>query len=192
MTCCINTISTDEFRALFKKDFPYLPIYINGKAYFTDDEVYYEGNFYKSLKDGNLTVPTTVDNWTLTNDSEDNYISDTDIERAFEEAKSVFPASIFHGCNTVRMIYLYLAAHFLVIDINNAQNPFIMGYIGMTQSKSVGSVSESYGIPAWVQNDLQLGAYAQTGFGRKYLQLMLPYRKAAAMPMLFKGRTTLG
>ena len=45
----------------------------------------------------------------------------------------------------------------------------------MTQSKSVGSVSESYGIPSWIMNDRNLSLYAQTGYGRKYLSLIQPY-----------------
>ena len=38
--------------------------------------------------------------------------------------------------------------------------------MGLTNSKSVGSVSESYAIPQWIMNDKNLGLYAQTGYGR--------------------------
>lgn len=170
----INNITVDDFKNLFKRDFPYLPLYEDGKAYFTDDVVYIEPNFYKCLADG-VTTPPPSENWELTNDSTDNYISDEDIERAFKEAKVNFNPNLFPDNDTAKMVFYYLAAHYLVIDLNNAQNPLAMGFMGFTQSKSVGSVSESYGIPQWMLNNQMLSAYAQTGYGRKYLSLIQPY-----------------
>ena len=171
---CINTVTVEYFKALFK-EFPYLPQYVYGKAYFTGDIVYYNGNFYKSKIDANLTDPSNTTNWQLTDVSMDDYIQDSDIERAFEEAKINFNSDFFSSNNSAAMVYCYLAAHYLVIDLNNAQNPLALGFMGFTQSKSVGSVSESYGIPQWMLNNDVLGAYAQTGYGRKYLSLIRPY-----------------
>ena len=181
-------VTTDDFKNLFTRDFPYLPVYIEGKAYFKDDEAYYVPNFYKSLTDGNTTLPTDTTNWTLINDSVDNYISDTDIMRAFNEAKVNFNAALFGDDDTVKMVFLYLAAHYLVIDLNSAMNPLGMGFMGFTQSKSVGSVSESYMVPAWIQNNRILGQYAQTGYGRKYLSLIQPY--LVGNIIFCPGRTT--
>lgn len=170
----IDNISVENFKALFVRDFPYLPLYIDDKAYFKNDIVYSELNFYQSLIDGNETEPPTED-WQLYNDNVNNYISDADIERAFAEAKVNFNANLFPDDETAEMIFYYLTAHYLVIDMNNALNPFGMGFNGFTQSKSVGSVSESYGIPQWMMNDKILGMYAQTGYGRKYLSLIAPF-----------------
>lgn len=163
-----------EFKDLFKRDFPYLPLYEEGKAYFKDDVVYVEPNFYKYLADGAATPPPS-ENWELTNDSIDNYISDDDIERAFSEAKINFNPNFFTDDATAIMVFYYLAAHYLVIDLNNAQNPLAMGFMGFTQSKSVGSVSESYAIPQFMTNNPILSQYAITGYGRKYLSLIQPY-----------------
>lgn len=182
-------VTTEDFKKLFSRDFPYLPVYLEGKAYFTDDEVYYEPNFYKSLTDGNITAPSSQ-NWELTNDSIDNYISDDDILRAFKEAKVNYNAGLFSEEETAKMVFLYLAAHYLVIDLNNASNPLGMGFMGFTQSKSVGSVSESYGIPQFMLNNAILSQYATTGFGRKYLSLIQPY--LIGNIMLIPGRTTIG
>lgn len=184
------TVSVDDFKKLFSRDFPYLPLYVEGKAYFKDDEVYYNLNFYQSLTDGNTTLPTDTDNWQLYNDSVDNYIQDSDILRAFNEAKINFNANLFSDDDTIKMVFLYLAAHYLVVDLNNAQNPLAMGFMGFTQSKSVGSVSESYGIPQWMLNNQVLSAYAQTGYGRKYLSLIQPY--LIGNIMLIPGGTTIG
>lgn len=183
-------VTTDDFKNLFARDFPYLPVYVEGKAYFKDDEVYYGPNFYKSLTDGNTTLPTDTTNWSLVNDSVDNYIQDPDILRAYNEAKVNFNAALFGDDDTVKMVFLYLAAHYLVIDLNNAMNPLAVGFMGFTQSKSVGSVSESYAVPQWMLNNRTLSAYAQTGYGRKYLSLIQPY--LIGNLIFVPGRTTYG
>ncbi len=183
-------VSTTDFQDLFSRDFPYLPVYVEGKAYFTNDIVYYEPNFYQSLVDNNTELPTNTTNWQVINDSVNNYIQDSDIMRAFNEAVINFNVNLFTDQNSAIMVFLYLAAHYLVIDLNNAMNPLALGFMGFTQSKSVGSVSESYGIPQWMLNNQALSAYAQTGYGRKYLSLIQPY--LIGNVLFFNGRTTCG
>lgn len=189
MTCSCN-VTVDDFKALFTRDFPYLPEYIEFKAYFKGDIVYFDNNFYKSLADGNLSYPTDTTKWALTNESADNYIQDSDIERAFQEASLNFNPKLFPNCNFAEMVFCYLAAHYLVVDLNNASNPLALGSMGFTQSKSVGSVSESYGIPQWVMNSRTLGLFAQTGYGRKYLSLISPY--LIGNIIFTPGKTTYG
>lgn len=186
----IENITVDDFKNLFMRDFPYLPLYQEGKAYFINDIVYFNNNFYKSLIDANLTTPEDTENWELTNESVDNYIQDSDILRAFAEAKINFNPNFFKDDKTAIMVFCYLAAHYLIIDLNNASNPLALGFMGFTQSKSVGSVSESYGIPQWMLNNQILSAYAQTGYGRKYLSLIQPY--LIGNIILTPGRTTFG
>lgn len=183
-------VSTTDFQDLFSRDFPYLPVYVEGKAYFTNDIVYYEPNFYQSLVDNNTELPTNTTNWQVINNSVNNYIQDSDIMRAFNEAVINFNVNLFTDQNSAIMVFLYLAAHYLVIDLNNAMNPLALGFMGFTQSKSVGSVSESYGIPQWMLNNQVLSAYAQTGYGRKYLSLIQPY--LIGNVLFFPGRTTCG
>lgn len=191
MTCCIDTVTVEYFKTLFTRDFPYLPVYVDGRAYFINDVVYFNGNFYKSLSDGNQTAPTDTTNWVLTPDSVENYVQDSDIERAFEEANGSFNLAFFNNCSTAQMYYCYVAAHYLVMDIYNAQNALSMGFNGMVASKSVGSVSESYGIPQWIMNSPVYGMFAQTGYGRKYLMHIIPLARASSL-ILTLGRTTIG
>ena len=47
-----ETVTVEQFKDFFYRDFPFLPIYDGSKIYWKDDIVY-EGNFYKSLKDNN-------------------------------------------------------------------------------------------------------------------------------------------
>lgn len=184
----IDNVTVDDFKNLFTRDFPYLPLYVDGKIYFKGDEVYFNEYFYTSLIDGNNTNPTNTSNWELTNDSVNNYIQDTDIERAFLEAKLNFNPAFWTDDKTAIMVYLYLVAHYLVIDLNNASNPLGMGFMGFTQSKSVGSVSTSYMLPSWIQNDRILGQFMQTGYGAKYISLISPY--LIGNIFVIKGATT--
>lgn len=184
------SVTVEYFKSLFARDFPYIPEYVYSKAYFKNDIVYYDNNFYKSLCDGNLTDPSDNEKWALTNESLDNYIQDSDIEKAFEEAGINFNSDLFDNCNTAQLVFCYLSAHYLVIDLNNAQNPLALGVMGYTQSKSVGSVSESYGIPQWIMTDKTLGQYAQTGYGRKYLSLIRPF--LVGNVILTQGRINFG
>lgn len=171
----IDNMSIEGFKALFT-EFPFLPLYKATQIYFIGDIVYIEPNFYESTIDDNSSTPP-VEGWKAYKDNVLNYVSDSDITRAFSEAKINFNPSLFPDDETALLVFYYLTAHYLVIDKNNALNPFGLGFMGLTQSKSVGSVSESYGIPQWVLNDAILGSYAQTGYGRKYLSLIMPYLK---------------
>lgn len=185
----LNNISVEGFKAQFTRDFPYLPVWDGDKVYFKGDIVYYLNAFYQSLVDANDDIPTE-DSWTITNQNINNYISDSDIERAFSEAKLNFNPNFFEDDSTAEMVFYYLTAHYLVIDLNNAMNSFSLGFIGYTQSKSVGSVSESYGVPAYMLNNPILSGYAQTGYGRKYLSLIMPY--LVGQLIFTPGRTTIG
>ena len=186
----IDNVTVDDFKTLFARDFPYLPVYVEGKAYFTNDIVYYEPNFYQSLVDNNTELPTNTTNWQVINDSVNNYIQDSDIMRAFNEAVINFNANLFTDQNSAIMVFLYLAAHYLVIDLNNAANPLAMGFIGFTQSKSVGSVSQSFALPDFVTKNAALSQYMQTGYGAKYVSLIYPY--LIGNVLFFPGRTTCG
>lgn len=186
----INNISVDGFKSLFSRDFPYLPVWDSDKVYFQYDVCFYEGLFYSSLKDNNTAVPTNTEYWEVVNDNAENYISDNDILRAFAEAKINFNADLFDTDAAAEMVFYYLAAHYLVIDLNNAMTSMSIGFTGLTQSKSVGSVSESYAMPKWVTDSPLLSSYAQTGYGRKYISLIQPY--LIGNIFLCKGATTIG
>ena len=79
----ISDITVNDFKALFVRDFPYLPVWQTGKTYFKGDIVYYINNFYQSKIDGNTSIPTDTYNWQLYNDNVMNYISDEDISGTY-------------------------------------------------------------------------------------------------------------
>ena len=178
--------------AQFKTQFPrFTPQYLTDltysatHTYFVDDEVYYEGIFYKCIKQSIGNAPTNTTYWSVYNDSVLNYTQDSDILNAYNEAKVNFNESLFRDEQTALMVFLYLAAHYLTIDFNNAIGA---NAIGIPTSKSVGSVSEGFTIPPYITNNPALSAYANTGFGIKYGTLIYPY--LIGNVMLFKGGVT--
>lgn len=185
MACINPTVS--GFKAQFPS-LPYIPEYISGMIYFKGDIVYVEPNFYQSLVDNNTSDVSDTEKWTPYAQSKFNYINDEQISEAITEAQINFNPELFGGCGTANTVFYYLVGHYLVVDLNIIQAPFATGFLGLLQSKSVGSVSASFGLPQWVMNDPNLGLYAQTQFGLKYLSLLLPYLNGQLF--IVQGKTT--
>lgn len=183
---CFNP-TVDGFKAQFPS-LPYIPEYIYGMVYFKGDIVYVTPNFYQSLVDNNTADVTDSTKWAYYNDNVFNYITEEQISEAFAEAQINFNPELFEECNYIHTAFYYLAGHYLVIDLNIMNAPFATGFMGLLQSKSVGSVSASFGVPSWVLSDPNLGLYAQTQFGLKYLSLLLPLLNGQLF--LVQGKTT--
>lgn len=165
-------ITIVDFKTQFPRFTPeYLPVYTSG-TYFKDNIVYYEGLFYKVKVAFTTNVPTNTTDWELYDDSVLNYTQDSDILNAITEACVNFNKSLFPNKATAKLVFMYLVAHYLTVDFNNALGS---GTVGIATSRSVGSVSESYSIPNWILNNAGLAPYATTGYGIKYATLIRPY-----------------
>jgi len=104
----------------------------------------------------------------------DDYVTDDDILKAFGEAIINFNPGIFSQDEQLRISYLYLTAHYMVNDLQtSAQGISSVGYAPVN-SRSVGSVSESYTLPDWMVNDPYMSNFATTRYGQKYLSLIKP------------------
>lgn len=173
----LSTITVDDFKSLFRRDFPYLNEYDNTELYNSGDRVYYATTklFYDCTVNGTTGVlPTDTNNWTQVSDDIDNYILDEDIEKAFGEAKISFNQSLFTSDENITIGYLYLTAHYLVNDIRAASRGISGVAAFPLQSRSVGSVSESYGVPEVYLKNPVYSFYTQSPYGLKYLNLILP------------------
>jgi hypothetical protein len=171
-------VTPQDFKNLFFRDFNYQAVlWVITDTYNTDDIVYYTNTrlYYKALNDALIGVlPTDTNNWEQTPD--DNYVLDEDIEKAFDEACLVFNEKLFGEDEaTKKLAFLYLTAHYLVIDLNNASNSLDTGGSGGSlASRSVGNVSESYNTPKWATENETLAPLAQTSYGKKYYSLIKP------------------
>lgn len=185
-----KTVTVEQFKKYFFRDFPFLPLYEEGKTYWKDDVVYVEPDFYKSLIDNNTQPVTDADSWTKTKGDIYSYVTDADIERAMSQAY-LNRNPRFGGDDEERInIYLHLIAFYLVMDIQNASGGVNSSYSGLVASKSVDGVSVSYNFPQWMVNNPIYSLYSQNGYGMKYLSLILPYMSVTVM--FSCGRSTVG
>lgn len=102
-----------------------------------------------------------------------DYITDDDIEHAIGEMFVMLPEHLFDEV-TLRLAQLYLTAHCLVNDMRTARAGLISQFPFPLQSRSVGSVSESYGIPSRFLDNPLYSFYITSQFGLKYLAMLLP------------------
>lgn len=173
----ISTITVADFKSQFYRDFPYLPVWDNTETYNTNDIVYYETNglFYKCLNDGVTSLPTVTTDWERNIDSSlYDYVQDADIEKSFIEATINYNTALFGTDEEITQSYLYLAAHYLVNDLNNAINGIDSSGNFPINSKSAGSVSVGYAIPEAYTKNPVFSYYTSTGYGLKYLSMVLP------------------
>ena len=108
------------------------------------------------------------------NDGDLTGVTSTDIKKAFVEASMNFNPSLFETDNDKKLGFLYLAAHYLCIDLQNSSQGINGKYEGMMASKSVGSVSVGYTIPTWLLEHPFYSLLSQTKYGMKYLSLIIP------------------
>lgn len=102
------------------------------------------------------------------------YVTDQDINKAFIEAKMNFNAGLFDTDDNLKAVFLYLAAHYLCNDLQASDEGITSTGYFTVSSRSVGSVSESYDIPAWMKADSNLSFFTTTRYGQKYLSLIKP------------------
>lgn len=185
-----KNITIKQFKEYFFRDFSYLPVWVEGKIYFTGDIVYFNQNFYNSLVDNNTATPNETEMWQVTAGNVQDYVTDADITRAMSQA--YINANYDFGSTDEEriMIYLHLIAFYLVMDWQNAAMGVNSGYSGLVASKSVGDVSESYNFPQWMMNSPLYSLYSSNGYGMKYLSLIIPYMSCTIL--FSRGRTTWG
>jgi hypothetical protein len=108
-------------------------------------------------------------------------VRDTDITRALADAAMLFNPGLW---DTIEQptAYGYLAAHFLVLNIQGAGGPSAANYGkglashggGTIESKSVGGVSVTFAVPDFVRANPTLSQLMKTDYGQKYLSLIYP------------------
>ena len=88
-------------------------------------------------------------------------VNDSDITNAIADAGTNINAGLFINQAEYSLAYLYLSAHHLVTSLNAAVLGTSGSFNWMTTDKSVGELSETYEIPAFIKNN-KLLAYLTT------------------------------
>lgn len=99
-------------------------------------------------------------------------VTDADILKAFQEASFVFNGELFYD-EEKKTAFMYIAAHYLVIDLKNSSVGLKGAYNGLMTNKSVGSVSVGYSMPSWILESPIYSLIAQTPYGVKFLSLLI-------------------
>lgn len=174
-------INVSDFKVFFKRDFPYLPVYEADKVYWLNDEVFNSENekFYVSLKDNNDQPLTDAESWQRVEEDMYNYVLDEDIEKAVTEASAVIPeqAELHIPTEIYQLLKMYLTAHILVDGIRTSNAGLSSQINAVTTGKSVGSVSQQFGIPADYLNSGACAFYITSQYGMRYLVLIYPYTR---------------
>lgn len=187
---CLDTITVEEFKAQFPRDFLFLSVWSAG-TYNTGDIVLYDvdGITYYCLQDGVTSTPDTLGaDWRVATDAEkDEFVLDSDIEKAFMEAKLSFNEGLpFADCTQTKFVFYYLTAHYLTADLLASQQNGAPSRV--VNSRSVGSVSESYDVPDIYKNDPLFNLLSTTYYGSKYLGLVVPMTRGNVVCVV--GRST--
>lgn len=114
-------------------------------------------------------------------------VLDADIQKALDQAGFNFNESFFSTLAQFKMAYLYLAAHYLVLDLQMASQGVAAQFNWLEQSKSVGSVSQSFSIPQRILDNPEFSYLTKTPYGAKYLTLILP--QITGQVFAVRGRT---
>ena len=117
-----------------------------------------------------------------------DYIIDGDITKAINEGVINFNTSLYGTDAQVTNVFMYLAAFFLVFNIQNSMKGITSQSRFPISSNSVGGVSISFQLPERYAKDPILSMYTQNGYGMKYLALSLPFLSGNVN--LIEGTTT--
>lgn len=101
-------------------------------------------------------------------------VLDSDIAKAYGQVNFAINPALFTNQENYTLGYLWLAAHWLVVDLRASSQGVAGRYNWLEASKSVGNVSSSYSIPQRILDNPIFAMYSQTQYGAKYLQLLLP------------------
>lgn len=172
-----NETTVGFFKSFFVRDFKYISVWDDETLYNKGTTVFYTGDnlFYTALQDNIATLPTDTEYWALVESETSLYVLDADIEKAYFQAKQFFNNNLFDVENDLLSYICYLIAHYLVIDLQMAQEGVNSTGYYIPNHTTVGDVSESYSNPTNSQGDsFILYQLNQTRYGQKYLSLISP------------------
>lgn len=115
-------------------------------------------------------------------------VLDSDIAYAFQLVNFNINQCLFPDQGTYTVAYNLLAAHYLTMNIRSSSQGINGQFAFPVNSKAVGSVSESFTIPATFSDNAYMMMLTKTNYGAMYLQLLLPQLIA---PMGIAYGTTL-
>lgn len=102
-------------------------------------------------------------------------VLDQDITNAFNLVDNKINPGLFGNQGQYGLAYLYLAAHFLVLNLRASSQGLNGQWNWAQNNKAAGGVSEGFEIPERIKNNPELMIYSKTNYGLLYLDMVLPY-----------------
>lgn len=103
------------------------------------------------------------------------FVRDTDIQRAIDEGQQSFNSGLFGDQASITTIFLYLAAHTLVVSIRNSGMGLASQAKFPLDSTTAGGISIANNINDKFASQPMFAQYLETGYGKKYLELIYPF-----------------
>ena len=102
------------------------------------------------------------------------FVMDSDITNALGMARTNFNEGLWETQDIFAQMFLLLSAHFLVVAIRTSSAGLNSQFNGLTNSKGVGNVNESYIIPDRVKNSPFLMGLYSTNYGYMFVTQLWP------------------
>jgi len=101
-------------------------------------------------------------------------VLDMDIAKSYGQVNYLINSALFTNQENYTLGYLWLAAHYLTIDLRASSQGIAGRYNWLEQSKGVGNANSSFAIPQRILDNPSMAMLSQTRYGAKYLELILP------------------
>lgn len=101
-------------------------------------------------------------------------VIDDDIDGAFQDASFNMNEGLFSSQSEFSRAFNYLSAHMLVEKLLASGEGLASQYNWLTQSKTVGDISESFQIPDRILKDPMLAGFSKTRYGAMFLSIISP------------------
>lgn len=118
---------------------------------------------------------------------QDTSVLDQDITTAFTYVNININQGLFGEQASYSAGYLLLSAHYLVMNLRASSQGLNGQFNFLQNSKSVGSVSEAFGIPQRILDNPDWAILCKTNYGAMFIQLVLP--QLAGNMFIAYGRT---
>lgn len=118
---------------------------------------------------------------------QDTSVLDQDIAKAYQMTNINFSQCLWGDQSSYTVGYLYLSAHYLVMNLRSSSQGINGQFAFLENSKAVGSVSQGFAIPQRVLDNPDWAVLMKTNYGAQYLQLVLPQLAGQAFNVF--GRT---
>jgi hypothetical protein len=109
-----------------------------------------------------------------TDQSDTTKVLDSDINKAIDLAALNINQALFETQAQYTNQFLWLAAHYLCTDLMTSSQGINGTFPWLTESKSVGSVSESFSIPESIKKSPYYSFLSTTRYGAHYLASIIP------------------